>query len=68
MTLLSRAHISIEAESDSENFQFLTRHYCRKLRLSTEVEFLSDPRPGLISSSKWKFRDQGQRIWLERTL
>ena len=68
MTLLSRAHISIEAESNSENFKFLTRHYCRKLGFSTEVEFLSEPKLGLISSSKLKFRDQDQSFWLDRTL
>ena len=67
MTLLSRAHLSVEAESDFEHFQFLTRHYCRKLGLSTEVGFLSEPRPGLISSPKSKFRDQDQSFWLGRT-
>ena len=66
MTLLSRVHLSVEAESDSEHFQFLTQHYCQKLGLSTEVEFLSEPRAGLISSSKSKFRDQDQSIWLDR--
>ena len=50
MTLLSRAHLSVEQEYDSERFQFLTQYYCRKLGLSTEVEFLSEPRLGLISS------------------
>ena len=67
MTLLHRVHLSVEAESDSELFQFWTRHYCQKLGLSTEVEFFSDPRPGLISSSKLKFIDQDQRIFLDRT-
>ena len=56
MTLLSRVHLSGEAESNSEHFQFLTLHYCRKLGLSREVEFLSERRPGLISSPKLKFR------------
>ena len=31
------------------------------------MEFSSDPRPGLTSSSKLKFRDQYQSIWLDRT-
>ena len=68
MTLLSRAHFSVEAKSDFEYFHFLTRHYCQKLGLSTEVEFLSEPRPGLISSSKSNFRYQDQIIWLDKTL
>ena len=67
MTLLSREHLSIEAESNSDLFQFWTRHYCRKLGLSTEVEFLSEPNPGLIFSSKSKFRDQDRSFWLGRT-
>ena len=68
MTLLSRAHPSVKVESDSEHFQFLTRHCCQKLGISIEGEFLSEPRPGLISSSKSKFiRDQDQSIWLDRT-
>ena len=46
MTLLSKVHFSVEAESNSKHFQFLTRHYCQKLGLSTEVEFLSEPRLG----------------------
>ena len=49
ITLLPRAYISIEAKYDSEHFHFLTQHCCQKLGLSTEVEFLSEPRPGLIS-------------------
>ena len=60
LTLLPRAHLSVEAESDSELFQFWTRHYFQKLGLSTEVEFLSEPRLELISSPKLKFRDQDQ--------
>ena len=67
MTLLSRAHLSVKAESDSDHFQFLNRHYYRKLWLSIEVEFLSEPKPRLISSSKLKFRDQDQSFWLGRT-
>ena len=61
------AHLSVEAESDSEHFQFLTQHCCQKLGISVEVEFLSEPRPGLISSSKSKFRDKYQSIWLDKT-
>ena len=68
MTILPRVHLSVKAESDSEHFQFLTQHYYRKLGLSLEVEFFSDPRPGLISSPKSKFRDQDQIFWLGRTL
>ena len=67
MTLLSRTHLFVEAESDSKHFQFLTRHCYRKLGISTEVEFLSEPRLGLISSSKSKFRDEDKIIWLDRT-
>ena len=52
MTLLSRAHLFVETESDSEDFQFLTRHCNGKLGISTKVDFLSEPRPGLISSTK----------------
>ena len=66
MTLLSRVHLSIEEESNSDLFKFWTRYYCQKLGISTEVEFLSDPRHGLISSPKSKFRDQVQSFWLER--
>ena len=67
LTLLSKAHIFVEVETDSDHFQFFTRHYYRKLGLSTEVEFLSEARLGLISSSKSKFRDQDQIFWLDRT-
>ena len=67
ITLLLRTHLYIEAESNSEVFQFWTRHYCRKLGIFTEVEFFSEPRPRLISSSKSKFRDKDQSIWLDRT-
>ena len=67
MTLLPRAHLSIEAESNFEYFQILTRHYYQKLGISTEVEFLSEPSPGLISSPKLNFRDQDQSVWLGRT-
>ena len=68
MNLLSRAHLSVEAEFDFEHFQFLTLHSYRKLGLSTEVEFLNEPRLGLISSLKSKFRDQDQCFWLGRNL
>ena len=68
MTLHSRLHLSVKAESNFEHFQFLTRHYCRKLGISKEVEFLSEPRLGLISSSKSKFRDQDQSFWSGRNL
>ena len=44
MTLLSRVHLSVEAESDSKHFQLLTYHYSEKLWLSTEVEFVSEPK------------------------
>ena len=54
MTLLHRAHLSVEAESNSEVFQFWTRHYCHKLGLSTEVKFFSEHRHRLISSPKSK--------------
>ena len=67
LTLLSRVHLSVNAESDSVHFQFLTQHYCQKLGLSTEVEFLSEPMSGLISSSKSEFRYQDQIFWLDRT-
>ena len=33
ITLLSRAHLSVETESDSNYFLFLTRHHYRKLRI-----------------------------------
>ena len=39
-----------------------------KLRLFTEEEFLSEPDIGLISSSKYNFRDLGQYFWLGETL
>ena len=68
MTLLSRAHLFVEAESDSELFQFWTRHCCQKLGIYIEVEFLSDLKPRLISSSKSMFRDQYQSIWFDKTL
>ena len=58
----------MEAESDSEHFQFLTYHYIEKLGLFTEEEFLSEPRLGLLSSSKSKFRDKNEGFWLGRTL
>ena len=49
-------HLSVEAEFDSEHFQFSMW----KLGLSTEEEFLSEPRVGYLSSSKLKFRDLDQ--------
>ena len=52
MTLLPRAHISVEAESNFEVFQFWTQHYCWKLGLFIEEDFFSEPRLGLISFSK----------------
>ena len=66
MILLCTAHLSIEEESDSEHFQFLTRHYCGKLGLFIEEEFSSEPIIGLLSS-KSKFRDQDGSFWLGRT-
>ena len=58
----------MEVESDSEHFQFLTYHYIEKLGLFTEEEFLSEPRLGLLSSSKSKFRDKNRDFWSSRTL
>ena len=40
---------------------------CRKLRLFTEEEFLSESYIGLLSSSKYKFRDQGRSFSLTKT-
>ena len=57
-------HLSVEAEFDSEHFQFSMR----KLGLSIEEEFLSDTRIGFFSSSKPNFRDLDQEIWLGETL
>ena len=56
------AHLSVEAEFDFEHFQF----WCGKLGLSTLEEFLSEPGIGLFSS-KSKFRDLDQEIWLGET-
>ena len=52
-----------EAEFDFEHFQF----WCGKLGLSTEEEFLSEPKIGFFSSSKSMFRDLDQEIWLGET-
>ena len=68
LTLLSRVHFFAEEESDSKHVQFFTQHYCGKLGLSIEVEFLSETKPGFISSPKSKFRDQNQIFWLGITL
>ena len=57
-------HRSVEAEFDSEHFQFSMW----KLGLSTEEEFLSETYIGLFSSSKPKFRDLDQEIWLGKSL
>ena len=38
--------------------------WCRKFKLLTEDEFLSDPTIGFISSSKSNFSDLGQYFWL----
>ena len=57
-------HLSVEAEFDSEHFQFSMQ----KLGLSTEEEFLSETSIGFLSSSKPKFRDLDQEIWLGETL
>ena len=54
LTLLPRAHLFVEAESNSEVFQFWTCHCYQKLGIFTEEEFFSDPRPVLISSPKSK--------------
>ena len=63
-------HLSVEAEFDSEHFQFSMR----KLGPSIEEEFLSEPGIGLFfpgiglfSSSKFNFRDLDQEIWLGET-
>ena len=61
------AHLFVDAEYDSEHFQFLTYHCIGKLGLFTEEEFLSEPRLGLLSSSKSKFREKNQGFWLGRT-
>ena len=53
-------HRFVEAEFDSEHFQFLMW----KLGISTEKEFLSDTSIGFLSSSKLKFRDLDQDFWL----
>ena len=39
----------------------------RKLKISTEEEFLSEPSIGLLSSSKLNFRDLFQYFWLNET-
>ena len=62
------AHLSVEAEFDSEYFQVLTSHCCGKLGLFTKEEFLSETNIGFISFSKSKFRDQDQTFWLGKTL
>ena len=46
----------------------MTYHYIEKLGIFTKEEFLSEPRIGLLSSSKLKFRDKNQGYWLGRTL
>ena len=53
-------HRSVEAEFDSEHFQFSMW----KLGLSIEEDFLSETSIGLFSSSKPKFRDLDQYFWL----
>ena len=60
-------HLSLEAEFDSEHFQFLTYHCIEKLGIFIEEKFLSEPKIGLLSSSKSNFRDQDQIFWLGRT-
>ena len=64
MSLHWRAHLFVEAEFDSEHFQFSVR----KLGLSIEEEFLSELGIGFISSSKSNFRDLDQYFWLGITL
>ena len=39
----------------------------QKLGISTEDEFLSETNIGIFSSSKLKFRDLDQEIWLGET-
>ena len=55
---------SVEAEFDSEHFQFLMW----KLGISTEEKFLSETSIELFSSSKPKFRDLDQEFWLGESL
>ena len=64
MALHLRLHVSIEAEFDSEHFQF----WCEKLGLLTEEEFSSKPGIGFLSSSKSKFRDLVQYFQLGETM
>ena len=59
-----KVHLSVEAEFDSEHFQ----SSMRKLGLSIEEKFLSETYIGFFSSSKPKFRDLDQEIWLGETL
>ena len=54
--------IKISIQLSFHDIVFWTRHCCQKLGLFTEVEFLSEPKPGLIYSPQSKFRDQDQRI------
>ena len=57
-------HLFVEAEFDSEHFQISMQ----KLGLSTKEEFFSEPTIVFFSSSKFKFRDLDQEIWLGETL
>ena len=56
-------HRSVEVEFNFEHFQFSMW----KLGLSTEEKFLSETSIGFFSSSKTKFRDLDQEIWLGET-
>ena len=57
-------HLSVEADFNSEHFQFSVQ----KLGLCTEEEFLNETSIGFFSSSKPKFRDLDQEIWLGETM
>ena len=57
-------HLSVEAEFDSEHFQF----WCRTLGILAEEEILSELGIGLTSSSKLKLRDLDQYFWLGETM
>ena len=56
-------HLYVQAEFDSEHFQFSVR----KLGISIEEEFLSEHAIGFISSTKSNFRDLDQDFWLGET-
>ena len=57
-------HLFVETKFDFKHFQ----SSMQKLGLSTEEEFLSETSIGLFSSSKLKFIDLDQEIWLGKSL